>query len=77
MIKNLTIYGNTYQNGTPTPSNPIDVTRVEGEHTLSIDSANLLNLTDDEITFAGVEIHIENNLKWYMHFFITSVLYLV
>ena len=62
LIKNLTIYGNTYQNGTPTPSNPIDVTWVEGEHTLSIDSANLLNLTDDERTSNGVEIHIENNI---------------
>lgn len=31
-LKNYTIYGNTLQNGTPTPENPVEVQAVELQH---------------------------------------------
>ena len=62
LIKNLTIYGNTYQNGTPTSTNLIDVKGVTGEHTLTLKSNNLYHVPNNVITDKGVTCTTENNV---------------
>ena len=62
LIKNLTIYGNTYQNGTPTSTNLIDVKGVTGEHTLTLKSNNLYHVPNNVISDKGVTCTTENNV---------------
>lgn len=62
LIKNLTIYGNTYQNGTPTSTNLIDVKGVTGEHTLTLKSNNLYHVPNNVINDKGVTCTTENNV---------------
>jgi len=63
LIRNIAFYGNLEQDGTPTPDNPIDIDCVEGEHILSVNSKNRLNLNDDVIDMDnGCIMTIENNI---------------
>ena len=62
LIKNLTIYGNTSQTGTPTVSDPIEVKGVTGEHTLSLRSNNLVHIPNNTIEINGIKFVAEDNI---------------
>ena len=62
LIKNLTIYGNTSQTETPTPTSFASVNAVEGEHTLLVRSKNLLNLENTTDDKNNVSEKIEDNV---------------
>ena len=62
LIKNFTIYGNTYQNGIPTITNPIDVQGVTGEHTLTLKSNNLYHVPNNTQYDKGITCVTEDNI---------------
>jgi hypothetical protein len=43
LIKDTVLYGNTEQDGTPTPSNPVDVEVVTGDVTFNVTTGNMYN----------------------------------
>lgn len=50
-LEYFNLYGETTQNGTPTPSAPLPVNTVTGENTLQITGKNLLKLKDGEYSW--------------------------
>ena len=62
LIKNLTIYGNTYQNGTPTSTNLIDIKGVTGEHTLTLKSNNLYHVPNNTQYDEGLTVTTDDNI---------------
>ena len=62
LIKNLTIYGNTSQDETPTSTNPIEVQGVMGEHALTVSSKNKFHLNDKTDSHYNLQEIIEDNI---------------
>lgn len=54
------INGDTLQNGTPTPSTPIEIQSVEGIQNVSIVGKNLLPFTNQDFTFKNVRYYVQN-----------------
>ena len=58
-IKSIEFLGDTEQNGTPTPDNPVDVNFVDGNQTVTINGKNLWNM--DGISASGNATVEESN----------------
>ena len=62
LIKNLAIYGNTTQDGTPTSTTTVDVKSVTGEHTLSLRSNNMYHVPNNTQYDNGVSLITDDNV---------------
>ena len=62
LIKNLTIYGNTVQDGIPTSTVPVEVRGITGEHTIDLSSNNLYHHENDSKKYDDFTIRIEDNV---------------
>ena len=56
------IKGATFQNGVPSPNNPIPIQCVKQGTKLHVCGKNLFNVTDYSVTRNGVTVNIENNI---------------
>lgn len=62
LIKNLSIYGNIFQNGTPTSTNPIDIQNITGEHTLKISSNNIFNIPNGTKNENNLVVNVDDDV---------------
>ena len=62
LFTSLKINGDTSQDGTPTPSSPVDVNVATGEITINVCNKNLLNLPNKTTTSNGITMITENNV---------------
>ena len=58
---NVSLYGNTKQNGEPTPVTPVEIQRVTGNNSVSITGKNLLPNNLENKTIGGVTFTNNNN----------------
>ena len=62
LIRNLIIYGNTSQNGTPTSTSAVEVQSVTGEHTLTLRSNNLYHIPNVTKYSNGITLTTNDNI---------------
>ena len=60
-IKEISLKGDTLQDGTPTPSSPIDIQSVSGNQTIQCCGKNLLDTISSSVEVAGVTITSQND----------------
>lgn len=56
----LSLYGNTSQTGTPTPSSPIPVNVVSGDNEVVVCGKNLIPFTNQDFTLNGLRYYVDN-----------------
>lgn len=59
-VSDIVIKGQTEQDGTPTPSDPVDVNVVSGSNVINTSNKNLLNI-NNAIAFRACTIQLQNN----------------
>ena len=57
---NVSLYGNTKQNGEPTPDTPVEIQSVTGNNKVVVCNKNLLNIEDRTYTNNGISAKAEN-----------------
>ena len=57
---NVSLYGNTKQNGEPTPVTPVEIQSVTGNNKVVVSNKNLLNIENRTYTNNGISAKVEN-----------------
>ena len=65
-LKDLTVYGESIQNGTPTPDNPVPVQVVEGGNLLKLPTWNELQNCELTNGYRNFPIQVEPNKQYYL-----------
>ena len=69
----LRLEGNTTQNGTPTPSNPVEIKTVSGDNEVVVCGENRFNKSNNIVsgyTFGGTGNLVSDSGFWYQNYFI-------